>query len=203
MKATDVLMTDHRLIEQVLDCLEKIVERAARGQEVEKERAKEALEFCRMFADHYHHGKEEEQLFPVMQTHGFLGGCSPIVVMLREHELSRLYVQGMGATVDAAAAGDPEALEWFIQHAQSYIKLMREHIHKEDTCLFPAANHALTDKDQKNLLGDFEKAETQDIADGIPEKYHDLANRLADYFEVPRAAVDSAGHGVGCGCGSH
>jgi hemerythrin-like domain-containing protein len=105
--------------------------------------------------------------------------------------------------VEAAAAGDPESLKWFIQHAQSYVKLLRDHIHKEDTCLFPAANHALTDEDQEKVLDEFEKVETLEIGEGIHEKYHNLANQLADYLGVPRAAVDSLGHGVGCSCDSH
>ena len=129
----------------------------------------EAIDFCRSFADGCHHVKEEAHLFPVMEANGFSGGCSPVAVMQREHELGRLYIQGMSATVEGAAAGDPEALKWFVQHGQSYVKLLREHIQKEDTCLFPAANHRLTENDQQQLLTAFEKVEAEEIGKGTRE----------------------------------
>jgi len=108
MKPTDILMSEHRVIEQVLDCLEKILAQCTSENKLDTASAKQAIEFFRGFADHCHHGKEEAQLFPVMETSGFSGDCSPVVVMLREHELGRLYIQGMDATIGPAAAGDAE-----------------------------------------------------------------------------------------------
>ena len=163
MQPTDILMNEHRLIEQVLNCLEKILEQCTTEKKLDTKLAKQAIEFFRSFADRCHHGKEEAHLFPVMQANGFSGGCSPVVVMLREHELGRLYIQGMDAAIEPAAAGDSESLKWFIQHGQSYLKLLREHIRKEDICLFPAANHRLTEKDQEQLLAAFEKVEAEEI----------------------------------------
>lgn len=142
MQPTDVLMSEHRLIEQVLNCLEKIVQQAEAAKKLDKTSALEAIDFCRFFADGCHHTKEEAHLFPVMEANGFSGGCSPVAVMQREHELGRLYMQAMAAAVESAAAGEPEALTWFVEHGKSYIKLLREHIHKEDACLFPAGGAA-------------------------------------------------------------
>jgi hemerythrin-like domain-containing protein len=190
MQPTDILMTEHRLIEQVLTCLEKIVQQAEAEKKLEKQSALEAIDFCRSFADGCHHVKEEAHLFPVMQANGFSGGCSPVAVMQREHELGRLYIQGMAAAVESAAEGEPEALKWFIQHGKSYVTLLREHIHKEDTCLFPAANHRLAQPDQQELLVAFEKVEAEEIAMGTQEKYQALANQLADRFGVARIDVD-------------
>ena len=191
MQPTDILMNEHRLIEQVLDCLEKIVQQVTTGQKLDKESSLEAIDFCRSFVDGCHHAKEEAHLFPVMEANGFSGGCSPVAVMQREHELGRLYIQGMVAAIEAASAGDPEALKWFAQHGQSYVKLLREHIQKEDTCLFPAANHRLAENDQQQLLMAFEKVEAEEMGKGTHEKYLALANQLADRFGVPRVKADS------------
>jgi hemerythrin-like domain-containing protein len=193
MQPTDILMNEHRIIEQVLDCLEKILEQCTTEKKLDTKSAKQAIEFFRTFADRCHHGKEEAQLFPLMQANGFSGGCSPVVVMLREHELGRLYVQGMDAAIEPAAAGDSESLKWFIQHGQSYVKLLREHIRKEDTCLFPAANHRLTAKDQDQLLVAFEKIEAEEIGQGLHETSLRIANELADRFGVPRANIGQPG----------
>jgi len=192
MQPTDILMNEHRIIEQVLNCLEKILDQCSAGKTLDTKSAKQAIEFFRGFADRCHHGKEEAQLFPVMQANGFSGGCSPVVVMLREHELGRLYIQGMDAAIEPAAAGDPESLKWFIQHGQSYLKLLREHIRKEDICLFPAANHRLTERDQEQLLAAFEKVETEEIGQATHDLWLKIADELADRLGVPRAPSQPA-----------
>lgn len=187
MQPTDILMTEHRLIEQVLTCLEKIVQQAEANKKLDKKSALEAIDFCRAFADGCHHVKEEAHLFPVMEANGFAGGCSPVAVMRREHELGRLYIQGMAEEVEPAAGGEPEALKWFVQHGKSYVTLLREHIQKEDTCLFPAANHRLTETDQQQLMVAFEKTDAEDLGTGTYEKALALADQLADRFGVARA----------------
>lgn len=199
MNPTDILVAGHRIIEQVLNCLEKIVERATAAGKLEEEPAREAIDFFRTFADRCHHGKEEAQLFPVMEARGFAGGCGPVAVMLREHELGRLYVGGMDAAVERAFKGDAEGLQWFIQNSQSYIRLLREHIQKEDHCLFPSANRAMDEADQQKLMAAFEKVEAEEMGAGTHEKYIALANRLADCFGVPRAATSEHKEGHGCG----
>jgi hemerythrin-like domain-containing protein len=201
MKPTEILMAEHRVIEQVLNCLEKIVGQAEAAKRLEKASAQEALDFCRSFADGCHHAKEEAHLFPLMEANGFSGGCSPVAVMQREHELGRLYVQGMAANMEAAATGEPEALKWFVQHGKSYVKLLREHIQKEDICLFPAANHRLTDSDQQQLLAAFEKVDSEESGKATQEKYHALADQLADRFGVSRCQAADPKHDSGCGCG--
>ncbi|NLY02267.1 MAG: hemerythrin [Rhodopirellula sp.] len=189
MQPTDILMNEHRIIEQVLNCLEKVLEQCETGSSLDTRSASQAIEFFRGFADHCHHGKEEALLFPVMEANGFAGGCSPVVVMLREHELGRLYIQGMDAAIEPAAAGDSEALKWFVQHGRSYLNLLREHIRKEDTCLFPAANHRLKEKDQEQLLAAFEKVEAEEVGPGIYDGFLRIANELSSRFGVPRATI--------------
>jgi len=58
------LMTEHRLIEQVLNCLEKVVQQAEAEKQLEKKSALEVIDFCSAFADGCHHTKEEATCFP-------------------------------------------------------------------------------------------------------------------------------------------
>ena len=192
MNATDILVAEHRVIVQVLNCLEKIIEQATADGRPDEKSAREAIDVLRTFADRCHHGKEEAHLFPLMQSRGFGGGCGPVAVMLREHELGRLYVDGMDGAIDRASKGDADALQWFVQHGQSYIRLLREHIQKEDHCLFPRMNQAMKEPDQQSLLAAFEKVETEEMGAGTHEKYLALANGLADRFGVPQAT--NTGH---------
>ena len=187
IQSLDILMNEHRLIEQVLNCLEKIVARCDADGRLDKESAQQALDFFRTFADRCHHGKEEAHLFPLLETRGMGSPCGPLAVMHREHELGRLYVQGMSSTLEAAAAGEPDAVRWFVQHGQSYIRLLREHIGKEDHCLFNNAQRVVTSHEDRQLVAAYEKFEAEEMGQGTHEKCVSAANELAQRYGVLRA----------------
>jgi hemerythrin-like domain-containing protein len=191
MKSLEILVHEHRVIEQVLNSLEKILERCGADGRLDQASAQQALDFFGTFADRGHHGKEEALLFPLLATRGLGGGCGPVAVMRREHELGRLYVQGMNSCVNAAAAGDPESVRWFMQHGQSYIRLLREHIGKEDHCLFPSAERTLSSHDDGKLQEAYAQFEAGDLGPGTHETYVAIANQLADRYGVPRAGIQS------------
>src|SRR5262245_15379028 len=133
MKATDMLMDEHRVIEQVLDCLEKLADRCASGEKPDSTSALEVFDFFRNFADHCHHGKEEGHLFPLLEARGFSRERGPTGVMLHEHEEGRRLTDAIAAAVERDEPGE------FARHARAYVRLLRDHIGKEDNCLFPMA----------------------------------------------------------------
>jgi hemerythrin-like domain-containing protein len=197
MRPTDILSDEHRVIVQVLDCLEKMVDESRAQGRLEAEPARDAVSFFRMFADRCHHGKEEAHLFPAMEAKGFSRDHGPTGVMRHEHDLGRAHVRGMDEAIDAASAGDPRALEQFTEHARAYVELLQEHIQKEDHCLFAMANQAFSDEDQRALMQAFEKVEAEEMGEGTHETYLKIANDLADRFGVARAASEH--HACGCG----
>ena len=197
MKPTEILSGEHRIIEQVLDCLEKMAQNCAAEGRLDKTSAEQALDFFRNFADRCHHGKEETHLFPAMEAKGFPRQGGPTGVMLDEHEQGRAHVRGMAEAIDGAAAGESEAVARFVAHAQGYVGLLREHIEKEDHCLFAMANQALTEDDQQRLLEAFENVEHEHVGLGVHEKFLTVADELADRFGVKRAAGTGS---LSCGC---
>jgi len=188
MKPTEILSGEHRIIEQVLDCLEKITQNCAAEGRLEKTSAEQTLDFFRNFADRCHHGKEEIHLFPAIEAKGFPRQGGPTGVMLSEHEQGRAHIRGMADAIEQAAAGDSESVAQFINNAQGYIGLLREHIEKEDLCLFTMANQALTEDDQQRLLAAFGNVEHEHMGLGTHETFLNLADELADRFGVTRAA---------------
>jgi hemerythrin-like domain-containing protein len=197
MKPTEILSGEHRVIEQVLDCLEQIARNCATAGRLDKIAAEQALDFFRNFADRCHHGKEETHLFPVMEAKGFPRQGGPTGVMLHEHEQGRGHIRGMADAIEGAAAGERESVARFITHAQGYVGLLREHIEKEDHCLFAMADRTLTADDQQKLLEAFEHVEHEDLGLGTHEKYLALADDLAARLGVTRAVRE---HSLSCGC---
>jgi len=180
MQATETLKHEHRVIELVLNALERMANAAEAGQPVEREKAERALEIVREFADKCHHGKEEERLFKVMQERGVPREGGPIGVMLQEHDAGRSHVRGMAEALPAAARGEAGALRVFAEHARGYVGLLRQHIFKEDNILYPMAEQVLSADDDAQLARSFEKFEEEEIGAGTHEKYHTWAHQLAE-----------------------
>ncbi len=197
MKATDILVEEHQVILQMLDCLEVLAERAEGGR-FETDAAAKAVDFFRHFADRCHHAKEEAHLFPAMEAKGFPVEGGPTGVMRYEHELARSHVRAMGEAAEAARSGDSGAWQRFVQHARQYMNLLRQHIDKEDHCLYTMADQAFDPEDQRRLLETFQHVETHEIGQGTHEKYLKLADELAEHCGVARGATSHGGH-HGCG----
>ena len=70
MQPTEILIHEHRIIEQVLACLERITEKFTLAGRLDPQPARDAVAFFRNFADRCHHGKEEAHLFPAMEAAG-------------------------------------------------------------------------------------------------------------------------------------
>ena len=174
MQSTDILMAEHRLIEQVLDCLEKIVQQVTTGQKLDRESSLEAIDFCRAFVDGCHHAKEEGYLFPLLVQRGLSQEEGPIAVMLSEHNQGRAHVR---AIFEELEKGAPDRLA-VAAHLEAFVALLRAHIGKEDNVLFPMADQLLTTQDQVTLEADFERVEREEIGEGVHEQYHQLAHEL-------------------------
>jgi hemerythrin-like domain-containing protein len=184
MKPTRILELEHRVIEQVLDCLDRIANRCQADGRLDAESARNAVDFFRTFADRCHHGKEEQQLFPMMEARGFPADSGPVAVMRVEHDHGRALVQGMEVEIEFAADGKPESCARYVNNARSFSALLREHIRKEDHCLFPMADGALGEDDQLELAKSFERAEQEDMTPGERERCLRLADDLADRWGV-------------------
>ena len=201
MRPTEILTTEHRVIEQVLGCLEELAARCAAESELDAASARQVLDFFRVFADECHHGKEERHLFPALEAKGFSRQQGPTGVMLHEHDQGRRHLRAMAGAVAGAAGGDREAVGRFVAQARGYAQLLREHIRKEDECLFPMAEVALTEEDRQALLASFARVENEEMHAETHEEYLRLADELADRLGVLRAFPEPATRRGCCACG--
>lgn len=196
MRPTEILSSEHRVIEIMLQVLARITEEAQTTGTLAKQPAEQALDFIRTFADKCHHGKEEDQLFPTMEEKGVPREGGPIGVMLSDHKQGRAFVKAMAEQVEAAASGDTGAISEFAANARGYIELLAGHIHKEDNVLFPLADRAFSEEDQAELMKKFERVESHDMGEGTHENYLEIARSLAEKYGVPHDAIAQAS----CGC---
>ncbi len=178
MRATEILMQEHRVIERVLDALEKAANRAGRGAAIRPGFFADAADFIRGFADGCHHQKEEGVLFKAMESAGMPTQAGPIAVMLAEHEQGRAFTRSMLAAAERWEGGDEAARADVATAAKAYVALLREHIMKEDNVLFPMAAQVIPGGQHSQVTAEIERVEEEETGAGTHEKYLALARKL-------------------------
>lgn len=178
MKATDILMSEHRVIERVIAAMQVATDRLEKGEDVRIGFFSDVASFIGGFADGCHHKKEEGVLFPMMSDFGVPAEGGPIGAMLQDHEQSRIFTRGMREAVSQVEAGKKEAVQTLVENARGYINLLQQHIQKEDGILFPLANQFIPVRNQDEVYEGFEKVEHEETGEGVHEKYLALAEKL-------------------------
>jgi len=178
MQATDILMSEHRVIERVLASLEAGATRLEAGQPIRPGFFIQATDFVKGFADGCHHRKEEGVLFTAMVDAGLPREVGPVAVMLAEHEQGRAYTRGLRAAAQRLDGGDARARAEVINNARGYAALLRQHIQKEDGILFPMADQVIPQAAHGLVLAGFEHVEHEETGEGVHEKYLALADAL-------------------------
>ncbi len=178
MKATEILMDEHRVIERVLMALESAARRVEAGQALRPEFFVDAADFIRGFADGCHHMKEEGVLFKTMEEYGVPVTGGPIGVMLHEHDLGRGFTREMREAALRWSAGDDSARAEVVSNALAYVSLLRQHIQKEDNILFRMADQVIPADEQTHVDEGFEHIEHEETGEGVHEKYLGMAEQL-------------------------
>jgi len=189
MEPGRILVNEHYLIEQVLACLEKMVDRCESRRTLESAAAHDAILFFRGFVERCYYDKQVTQLLRATRAVGISPeqclGCS----LLQRREEGRFHVDAMAAAAERASGGDVPALRKFTEHARAYIELLLEYIARQEDCLFPMIARKLPESEKTRLSGSLTAACADGAEEGACDTYVDVANRLADHLDVPRAVI--------------
>ena len=161
---TQILRNEHDVILRGLEILDSCSERLTRARTSPPKRWS-LIEFFRFYADKTHHGKEEALLFPAMVERGFSYENGPIHCMMADHEKNRTLVRAMVAAIGEMRSGEPKAAMRFVEAADSYVYVLREHIQKENLVLFNMAEQVLTPADEPALLARFQHVDRDEIGE--------------------------------------
>ena len=198
MRPTEILTSEHRVIEQVLVVLDRMADDAFSKAALDVASARDAIAFLRGFADQCHHGKEEARLFPAMERCGIPRDAGPTAVMRHEHEIGRAHVRRMDQAVGDFEKGVPGAADRFAFEARGFVEMLRDHIAKEDQVLFPMADRMLSPAAQIELASEFDHVERHEVGPGTRERFEAVAQSLAGRFGITPEAVRACSHVCGC-----
>lgn len=153
---TEILRDQHRNILQVADVLERVVDLGPGPRSMDFDAVAECIDFVRLYADALHHGKEEDLLFPELESLGIPSDEGPIAVMLAEHRQGREYVRAMALALETARTGDEVATRRLAHAARGYVALIRAHIMKEDHVLFDMADQMIPEPACRSLCAAYD-----------------------------------------------
>jgi hemerythrin-like domain-containing protein len=195
-RAIEVLMGEHRLIEQALGSLETYAAEIRAGAPVLRDMIADYATFFREFADGCHHGKEEDILFQRMIERGFARETGPLAVMYHEHELGRAHVQAISACAASPVDIDPALV---LRQADACVPLLRQHILKEDRILYPMALQVLSPLELDAMNTEFERFDRRMNATGARDRLQALADRLTRRFRPDALRMAGAADFAHCG----
>jgi hemerythrin-like domain-containing protein len=152
-KPIKILVEEHKNILNVAAAIEKECNSLNQGQHINDDFFKEIIDFIRNYADKFHHAKEEDILFKELCKDEVQAKmhCNPLDQMLYEHDQGRSFVKELEEGMNERNR------QKVIQNAKAYMRLIRDHISKEDNILYPMADEALDNEKKKQMLKQFNK----------------------------------------------
>ena len=182
MQARGPLMIEHRLIERMIETMRRKTKEVEESGVPDVRFIDVAVDFIRTYADRLHHGKEEDLLFPVLESRGIPRDGGPIGVMLYEHQVARGLTREMAGALTDARSGDAAPRTRFCRAARQYVDLLTSHIFKEDTVLFEMGDRMMNPDDRRSLATQFcavncrafegrRREELQQIADELEAEW--------------------------------
>jgi hemerythrin-like domain-containing protein len=179
---TAVMVEEHKLILRMIDLVEKNTRLAEAGRFTDWDFYVDAVDFIRNYADRFHHAKEEDILFKSLVENGMPAENSPVAAMLMAHDQGRAFVRNMEAAARRALAGEPDQVPIIADNAYGYVALLRDHIDKEDTILYPLAERVLPEAMRPAMAEEYARAEEK--SPGVAERYR----RMVEKYEARLAA---------------
>ncbi len=175
---SSLLRREHQVILRVVRVLGYLVAKSERGEGLEIDSLDQCAVFFALYADACHHAKEEDLLFPLLESRGMPVTSGPIGVMLQEHTVARKCTRQMRDALESVQRGDAAGEKVFQEAAREYADLLSNHIGKEDNILYPMGDHLLTADDQESLLGKFRDVQGRLFGGKRREELEQMADEL-------------------------
>ncbi len=183
MDSIKLMMEEHQYILRMLAVMRVVCYRLLQEAAIDHEDFDQMIDFISNYADAHHHGKEEKLLFNEMVTHGGAAGYKLVTHgMLVEHDLGRLYIQELREALQRFKSGDDMSRLDIIANAIGYSQLLKRHITKEDSVVYPFARNSLPEE-----IMDKVNRETVDFENAARDKntkshYEQLVTLLEDKY---------------------
>lgn len=158
------LMTEHRLIEQMIDVMKKGREEVEEKQKIKPELIHTVVDFIRVYADRLHHGKEEDILFRELEKKNLSSQHKKTMEeLVEEHKWGRKKVKMLVESHKMYRQGDHKEVETISQILKELIVFYPKHIEKEDKNFFIPVMDYFSSQEQQDILEEERKFDREFI----------------------------------------
>lgn len=179
MNAIELMVEEHKIIKRMLAVARKFSIKVLNNEEMDYNDFNKVIDFVRNYADKHHHSKEELILFKKMsEVLGERIAKGPIMGMLTEHDLGRLFIGNLEVALEKFKAGDSDSRVDIIANTIAYTDLLNRHIDKEDTAIYTFAQRSLSKEQLEEIDAQCYEVETKAISNSLQYKYVELLNEL-------------------------
>lgn len=178
-RPTETLQEEHQLCYPVLEAGERVIESAQAGGHLDSGTIDRLIDFFYTFTRQCHEPKEAQLLFSRLAQRGMSTEDGLLAEMMQDHRDLGDRIESLVRHVSERETDLPEATAAELSEMKTYVGLMRAHMTREDEVLFPMIDLVLTYRDLEDLGGAFVALESEEIAEGVHQKYVELAHRLA------------------------
>ncbi len=176
------LKHDHGVIQEVVAGMSAVADLLDSGKEVDPSILGDLVQFLAVFADHCHHSKEEQYLFPLLASKTGATTKRELQRLEQEHRSATQLVREL-AKASAAYIENPLAMRYrVVALLRKLVDLYPAHIWKEDYLLFPIAQENLSEAEQQNMAAKFEGVE-REVGQDVHAAFEMLAKQLGAVVE--------------------
>ncbi|HET9131785.1 MAG TPA: hemerythrin domain-containing protein [Terriglobia bacterium] len=168
MKATSILMEEHRYILRSLDVICAMADCVENSEAVDDRDVDCVLDFLDAFGDRHHQEKEEAVLFPALMkaSHDEEHYC--ICQITFEHNQQRSLLEGIEEALRTRKGQD------FVYYARRLAELVRAHIRSEEDEIFKRADAILSVEEDDRVARELAAYDSPHLA----ERLRELLKRL-------------------------
>jgi hemerythrin-like domain-containing protein len=167
MKATTLLIQEHKLILRALDVLDAMSASIDKTGTAEEPDVEQILDFLRWFGDAHHQAKEESVLFPALKS-AAASQARPVEHMTVEHRQECALIEDLERDLRIAKLSD------FTARAELLSSSLRNHIYKEDRILFETVDAVLSPPEDAELLDRLTRFDTTQDKQLLEQKLEGL-----------------------------
>lgn len=185
-RLAELLAEEHTVIEQMLACLDRMVEIDEGQGCFDLGDARDAVDFFVNFVHRHHRSIEDRHLYPAMERHELTEAEDGALLAIRvEHEMLGTEMRGMQASLAVMEEGDQHSSESFCKHSAAYARILRRHMQRENGVLFQMARELLSEEDELSLSLQMDAIAESDTW-RTPDRYRELARRMGEKYGAQR-----------------
>ena len=184
MNSIDLMVEEHENILSFVGVLRKMCCRVLEGDSIDVSDVRSMITFARTYADHHHHGKEEQILFREMMER--LGPVAVNLIqhgMLVEHDLGRFHIGELENALGRyeAAPNVEDKLE-IVVNAGVWADLLQRHIEKENNAVYSFARRSLAPDVMQSIDDEVGQFEEQAEQENVQKTALDLLKQLTGKY---------------------